>query len=168
MAFFGGVGRVLFFKISRVGVAGNGQGVMLCSPARSRRAVAMSVSHSSRLNKLVREQYMRLPQDGLVQVTYVWIDGSGEGVRCKSRTLDKEPKSIEGNAALDDGWHGGGLRVSPRKTSGVLWPVGLALALSGCVAPVIPAAVVSWGCIKRQSKYPACVAAVCLIRNLCY
>ncbi|NXX95355.1 GLNA synthetase, partial [Centropus bengalensis] len=59
------------------------------------RAVAMSVSHSSRLNKLVREQYVRLPQDGLVQVTYVWIDGSGEGVRCKSRTLDKEPKSIE-------------------------------------------------------------------------
>lgn len=56
----------------------------------------MSVSHSSRLNKLVREQYMRLPQDGRVQVTYVWIDGSGEGVRCKSRTLDKEPKSIEG------------------------------------------------------------------------
>ncbi|KAK2535088.1 glutamine synthetase [Columba livia] len=68
---------------------------MPCSPACSRRAVAMSVSHSSRLNKLVREQYMRLPQDGLVQVTYVWIDGSGEGVRCKSRTLDKEPKSIE-------------------------------------------------------------------------
>lgn len=59
----------------------------------------MSVSHSSRLNKLVREQYMRLPQGGQVQVTYVWIDGSGEGVRCKSRTLDKEPKSIEGNAA---------------------------------------------------------------------
>lgn len=59
----------------------------------------MSVSHSSRLNKLVREQYMRLPQGGLVQVTYVWIDGSGEGVRCKSRTLDKEPKSIEGNPA---------------------------------------------------------------------
>uniref|UniRef100_A0A8B9TLS2 Glutamine synthetase n=1 Tax=Anas platyrhynchos TaxID=8839 RepID=A0A8B9TLS2_ANAPL len=55
----------------------------------------MSVSHSSRLNKLVREQYMRLPQGGQVQVTYVWIDGSGEGVRCKSRTLDKEPKSIE-------------------------------------------------------------------------
>lgn len=69
------------------------------SPVRPRRAVAMSVSHSSRLNKLVREQYMRLPQDGRVQVTYVWIDGSGEGVRCKSRTLDKEPKSIEGNAA---------------------------------------------------------------------
>ncbi|XP_025915539.1 glutamine synthetase [Apteryx rowi] len=55
----------------------------------------MSVSHSSKLNKLVREQYMKLPQGDLVQVTYVWIDGSGEGVRCKSRTLEKEPKSIE-------------------------------------------------------------------------
>lgn len=78
----------------------------------------MSVSHSSRLNKLVREQYMRLPQDGLVQVTYVWIDGSGEGLRCKSRTLDKEPKSIEGNAALGDGWCGGGPRALPGKSSG--------------------------------------------------
>lgn len=84
----------------------------------------MSVSHSSRLNKLVREQYMRLPQDGLVQVTYVWIDGSGEGVRCKSRTLDKEPKSIEGNAALDDGWRGGRRRASLGKSFGVLWAVG--------------------------------------------
>lgn len=73
---------------------------MWSSPVCPRRAVAaMSVSHSSRLNKLVREQYMRLPQDGRVQVTYVWIDGSGEGVRCKSRTLDKEPKSIEGKEA---------------------------------------------------------------------
>lgn len=90
---------------------GDGPGVMWHSPVRPRRAVAMSVSHSSRLNKLVREQYMRLPQDGRVQVTYVWIDGSGEGVRCKSRTLDKEPKSIEGNAAAvppGDGWRGGG------------------------------------------------------------
>ncbi|XP_053329093.1 glutamine synthetase [Spea bombifrons] len=55
----------------------------------------MSVSHSSRLNKAVREQYMRLPQGGMVQVTYVWVDGTGEGVRCKTKTLDYEPKSIE-------------------------------------------------------------------------
>ena len=86
----------LLFKMNR---GGKGPWAMPHSPARCRRAVTMSVSHSSRLNKLVREQYMRLPQDGSVQVTYVWIDGSGEGVRCKSRTLDKEPKGIEGNAA---------------------------------------------------------------------
>ncbi|PIO24037.1 hypothetical protein AB205_0163850 [Aquarana catesbeiana] len=55
----------------------------------------MSVSHSSRLNNGVREQYMKLPQAGMVQVTYVWIDGTGEGIRCKTKTLDYEPKSIE-------------------------------------------------------------------------
>nr|XP_006137221.1 glutamine synthetase-like [Pelodiscus sinensis] len=55
----------------------------------------MSVSHSSKLNKMVRDQYMRLPQGGMVLVTYIWIDGSGEGVRCKTRTMDQEPKCIE-------------------------------------------------------------------------
>ncbi|XP_062815705.1 glutamine synthetase [Anolis carolinensis] len=55
----------------------------------------MSVSHSSKLNKGVRDQYMKLPQGNKVLATYVWIDGSGEGLRCKTRTFDKEPKSIE-------------------------------------------------------------------------
>ncbi|KAG8447464.1 hypothetical protein GDO86_014815 [Hymenochirus boettgeri] len=55
----------------------------------------MSVSHSSKLNKGVRDQYMKLPQGGKVQVTYVWIDGTGEGVRCKTRTLDQEPKTVD-------------------------------------------------------------------------
>lgn len=59
----------------------------------------MSVSHSSRLNKGVRDQYMKLPQGGMVQVTYVWVDGTGEGVRCKTKTLEYEPKSIEGKMA---------------------------------------------------------------------
>ncbi|KAL8174825.1 UNVERIFIED_CONTAM: hypothetical protein K2H54_054333 [Gekko kuhli] len=57
--------------------------------------VTMSVSHSSKLNKVVRDQYMKLPQGDKVLVTYVWIDGSGEGVRCKTRTLNQEPKCIE-------------------------------------------------------------------------
>ncbi|XP_078497976.1 glutamine synthetase-like [Lissotriton helveticus] len=55
----------------------------------------MSVSHSSNLNKCVRERYMKLPQRGQVLVTYVWIDGSGEGVRCKTKTLDYEPTCLE-------------------------------------------------------------------------
>lgn len=55
-----------------------------------------SVSHSSLLNKAVRQQYMSLPQGHQCQVTYIWIDGSGEGLRNKTRTLDFEPTSISG------------------------------------------------------------------------
>ncbi|XP_068585544.1 glutamine synthetase-like isoform X2 [Cebidichthys violaceus] len=54
-----------------------------------------SVSHSSHLNKVVRQQYMSLPQGEKCQVTYIWIDGTGEGLRNKTRTLDTEPKSID-------------------------------------------------------------------------
>ncbi|XP_070780217.1 glutamine synthetase-like [Enoplosus armatus] len=54
-----------------------------------------SVSNSSRLNKAVRQQYMSLPQGKKCQVTYIWIDGTGEGLRNKTRTLDKEPESLE-------------------------------------------------------------------------
>ncbi|XP_059214204.1 glutamine synthetase-like isoform X2 [Centropristis striata] len=53
-----------------------------------------SVSISSQLNKAVRQQYMSLPQGGKSQVTYIWIDGTGEGLRNKTRTLDQEPSTI--------------------------------------------------------------------------
>uniref|UniRef100_A0A3P9JMY5 Glutamine synthetase n=1 Tax=Oryzias latipes TaxID=8090 RepID=A0A3P9JMY5_ORYLA len=54
-----------------------------------------SVSSSSRLNKVVRQQYMSLPQGQKCQVTYIWVDGTGEGLRNKTRTLDAEPAGIE-------------------------------------------------------------------------
>uniref|UniRef100_A0A3P9QBA7 Glutamine synthetase n=1 Tax=Poecilia reticulata TaxID=8081 RepID=A0A3P9QBA7_POERE len=54
-----------------------------------------SVSSSSLLNKAVRQQYMNLGQGGKCQVTYIWVDGTGEGLRNKTRTLDSEPTSIE-------------------------------------------------------------------------
>lgn len=66
-----------------------------------------SVSLSSRLDKSVRQHYLSLPQGGKCQVTYVWIDGTGEEVRGKTRTLDSEPKSTKGKLLLiiDDARH---------------------------------------------------------------
>lgn len=63
-----------------------------------------SVSYSSLLNKAVRQQYMNLPQGSKCQVTYIWIDGTGEGLRNKTRTLDSEPLDINGKLARSVSW----------------------------------------------------------------
>uniref|UniRef100_A0A8C2HB92 Glutamine synthetase n=1 Tax=Cyprinus carpio TaxID=7962 RepID=A0A8C2HB92_CYPCA len=55
----------------------------------------MAMSASAQLSKVVKRQYMELPQGDNVQAMYIWIDGTGEGLRCKTRRLDSEPKSIE-------------------------------------------------------------------------
>ncbi|XP_075885315.1 glutamine synthetase isoform X2 [Nelusetta ayraudi] len=54
----------------------------------------MATSVSSQLNKAIKQQYMELIQSDKVQAMYIWIDGSGEGLRCKTRTLDSEPKTV--------------------------------------------------------------------------
>ncbi|CAL8092905.1 unnamed protein product [Calicophoron daubneyi] len=52
--------------------------------------------HRSRDPKAILASYYRLPQPAdTVQVMYIWIDGSGEGLRCKTMTVDKVPKSAE-------------------------------------------------------------------------
>ncbi|ESP05027.1 hypothetical protein LOTGIDRAFT_184997 [Lottia gigantea] len=43
-------------------------------------------------NKQVLEKYLDLEQNGKVMAEYLWIDGTGEGIRSKCRTLNSTPK----------------------------------------------------------------------------
>jgi len=47
------------------------------------------------LNKSAMSKYMDLDtSDQIVQAMYIWIDGTGESLRCKSRSLTKKPKTV--------------------------------------------------------------------------
>nr|CAD7457048.1 unnamed protein product [Timema tahoe] len=54
-------------------------------------------SPNATLDKTILNKYLSLPQpSNKVQATYIWIDGTGENVRAKDRTLDFLPKSVKG------------------------------------------------------------------------
>merc|ERR1739838_188972 len=45
-------------------------------------------------NKTVLDKYMKLEQGKRVQALYIWIDGTGEGLRSKTETLEEYPNSL--------------------------------------------------------------------------
>ena len=49
-------------------------------------------------DKTVLDRYLRLPiPDNKTQVSYVWIDGTGENIRAKTKTVHFKPNSPKGN-----------------------------------------------------------------------
>jgi glutamine synthetase len=43
------------------------------------------------------EKYLELDQpDDVIMAEYIWIDGTGEGIRSKCRTLNGEPQKPSG------------------------------------------------------------------------
>jgi glutamine synthetase len=54
----------------------------------------MSADHSS-CDQATFNKYMELPQGTRVQAEYVWIGGTGQDLRCKTRTLEKKPEKPE-------------------------------------------------------------------------
>jgi glutamine synthetase len=47
----------------------------------------------SKLDRAVYDQYMSLDTGSYIQAEYIWIGGTGQDLRCKTRTLDKAPNS---------------------------------------------------------------------------
>ena len=61
-------------------------------------------------SKRVLSRFLKLPQSSdAVMLEYIWIDGTGEGVRSKCKTMNREPQKPQG--VCGGGGRGGGGRL---------------------------------------------------------
>jgi len=51
-------------------------------------------NNNAQTDKVVLGKYLQLPQGKRVQALYIWIDGTGEGLRSKTKTLEDSPKDV--------------------------------------------------------------------------
>ncbi|KAK7868680.1 hypothetical protein R5R35_006971 [Gryllus longicercus] len=59
-------------------------------------STVLGYSPNARIDKTLLEKFLRLPlPEDRVQATYIWIDGTGENVRAKDRTIIGVPTSIK-------------------------------------------------------------------------
>lgn len=58
-------------------------------------------SPNAALDKTLLQKYLDLPQpENAIQAKYIWIDGTGEGLRSKTRTLNFMPKHPSGKCNM--------------------------------------------------------------------
>jgi hypothetical protein len=69
---------------------------------RIRTDMSSQLSAFNLMNKTILSKYMDLPQPkDKVMVTYVWVDGTNEHLRAKTRTMEAVPKEPKGETVDD-------------------------------------------------------------------
>ena len=54
------------------------------------------MSHPATTSKAALSRFESLNQGSRVMCEYIWIDGTGEGIRSKCRTMEFEPQKPDG------------------------------------------------------------------------